>query len=75
MSLQLVITPALFVDRFGRRVLTDSGQPGMDGKEAIGSTTEQRRNRVATAIYADCEHLDNTQLDEIIAWLQMYKTK
>lgn len=73
--LQLVISPAHFVDRFGRRVLTNAGQPGMDGKEAVGSTTEEQRNRVAAAIYANCEHLDNAQLDEIVAWVRLYRKK
>ncbi len=75
MHLHLVVSPSHFVDRYGRRVLTDGGQPGMDGKEDVGSTTEQCRNRVAAAIYANCEHLDNAQLDEIIAWVQQYKSK
>ncbi|AAP86127.1 Cytochrome C (plasmid) [Cupriavidus necator H16] len=73
--LQLVISPAHFVDRFGRRVLTNAGQPGMDGKEGVGSTTEEQRNRVAAAIYANCEHLDNAQLDEIVAWVRLYRKK
>ncbi|EHP44234.1 hypothetical protein OR16_04632 [Cupriavidus basilensis OR16] len=47
----------------------------MDGKEDVGSTTEQYRNLVAAAVYANCEHLDNAQLDEIIAWVQLYKSK
>ena len=75
MHLQLVISHSHFVDRYGRRVLTDGGQPGMDGNEDGGSTTEQYRNRVAAAVYANCEHLDDAQLDEIIAWVQLYKSK
>ncbi|QOT82205.1 hypothetical protein [Cupriavidus basilensis] len=75
MHLQLVISPSHFVDRYDRRVLTDAGQPGMDGKEGAGSTTEVYRNRVAAAIYANCDHLDNAQLDEIVAWLQIYKQR
>lgn len=75
MHLQLVISPSHFVDRYGRRVLIDGGQPGMDCNEDVGSTTEQYRNRVAAAVYANCEHLDNAQLDEIIAWVQLYKSK
>lgn len=75
MHLKLVISPSHFVDRYGRRVLTDSGQPGMDGNEGSGSTTEQCRNRVAAAIYANSEQLDNAQLEEISAWVQLYKQK
>lgn len=75
MALQLVISPLHFVDRYGRRVLTDDGQPGMDGVAGVGSTTETQRNRVAAAIYAHCGDLDNAQLDEIIAWVQLYKRR
>ena len=63
-----------FTDRFGRRVLTDGGQPGRDGNEGSGSTTEEMQGRVAAAIYANCERLDDAQLDEIIGWIAAYKT-
>lgn len=39
------------------------------------ATSEVHRNRIAAAIYANCEHLDNAHLDEIIAWVQLYKSK
>lgn len=70
-----VILPQNFLDRFGRRVLTDAGTPGRDGQEGVGSTTEQIQGRVAAAIYAHCEHLDDAQLDEIIAWVGLYKSR
>lgn len=38
-----VTLPRNFVDRFGRRVLTDEGQPGRDVQEGLGATTEQRK--------------------------------
>ena len=59
-----------FVDRYGRRVLTDDGKPGMDGKEGVGSTTEAMRNKVAASIFANCKQLDDAQLDEIIGWVR-----
>jgi hypothetical protein len=62
-----------FVDRYNRRVLTDDGKPGMDGVEGVGSTTECMKNNVAAAIFANCSQLDNRQLDEIIAWVNLYK--
>lgn len=69
-----VILPQSFVDRFGRRVLTNDGQPGRDGRAGVGSTTEQLQGRVAAAIYANCEHLDNDQLDELIGWINLYRS-
>lgn len=54
-----VILPQNLVDRYGRRVLSDAGQPGRDGHIGVGSTTEQRQGRVAAAIYAIYAELDN----------------
>jgi len=62
-----------FVTGYGRRVLTDDGQQGMDGKPGIGSTTETQQGHVAAAIFANCSQLDNRQLDEIIEWVRLYK--
>lgn len=62
-----------FVTGYGRRVLTDEGQQGMDGKPGIGSTTETQQGNVAAAIFANCSQLDNRQLDEIIEWVRLYK--
>ncbi len=62
-----------FVTGYGRRVLTDDGQQGMDGKPEVGSTTEKQQGHVAAAIFANCHHLDNRQLDEIIEWVRLYK--
>lgn len=69
-----VILPQNLLDRFGRRVLTDDGAPGRDGHEGLGSPTEDAQGRVAAAIYANCKHLDNAQLDEIVAWINLYRT-
>ena len=70
-----IILSQNFVDRFGRRVLTDSGHPGRDGREGVGSSTEQLQGRVAAAIYANCAELDNAQLDAIIGWIDAYKRR
>lgn len=69
-----VILPQNFRDRFDRRVLTDAGTPGRDGVAGVGSTTEQSQGEVAAAVYAHCEHLDDAQLDEIIGWVNLYRT-
>ncbi|CAN7793016.1 hypothetical protein LJR034_009290 [Caballeronia sp. LjRoot34] len=63
-----------FIDRYNRRVLTDDGKPGMDGTEGVGSTTECMKNNVAAAIYANCSQLDDKQLDEIISWVNLYRS-
>lgn len=63
-----------FVTCHGRRVLTDDGLQGMDCKLGVGSTTEKKQGLVAAAIYANCAELDNKQLDEIIAWVHLYKS-
>lgn len=70
-----VILPQNLLDRHGRRVLTDAGTPGRDGREGVGSTTEQHQGHVAAAIYAHCEHLDDAQLDEIVAWVRLYRSR
>ncbi len=69
----MTIKPSQFVTTADRRVLTDSGVPGMDGREGIGSSTEQRQARIAAAIFANAEILDERQLDEIIEWVRLYK--
>lgn len=62
-----------FVNGYGRQVLTEQGEQGMDGKPGIGSTTERQQGNVAAAIFANCQGLDNRQLDEIIEWVRLYK--
>lgn len=71
----MAIIPAQLVDCHERRVLTDDGKPGIDGVEERGSTTEAMKCRVAAAIYANCKQLNDNQLDEIISWVRLYKTK
>ncbi|MCP9270194.1 hypothetical protein M5U04_19465 [Xenorhabdus sp. XENO-1] len=63
-----------FVTTRGRRVLTDEGQQGMGADLGVGSSTEKKQGHVAAAIYANCAELDNQQLDEIINWIQFYKS-
>ncbi|EBY5753488.1 hypothetical protein EKL85_21525 [Salmonella enterica subsp. enterica serovar Give] len=62
-----------FVTSRGRRVLTNDGYQGMDGKRGIGSSTEKRQGFVAAAIFANCADLDKCQLDEIIEWVNLFK--
>lgn len=69
----MVITAERFIKGNGRRVLTDEGQQGMGGVPGVGSTTEKSQGLVAAAIYANCADLDNQQLEEIIAWVRLYK--
>ena len=68
------IKASQFLDRDGRRVLTDDGQPGRGGLLGAGSTTEQMQGAIAAAIYAHGPRMNNAQLDEIIGWLEQYKT-
>lgn len=68
------IKASQFLDRDGRRVLTDNGKPGRDGREGIGSTTEQMQGEIAAAIYAHAPRMNNAQLEEIIGWVRQYKT-
>ncbi|EPE4165739.1 MULTISPECIES: hypothetical protein [Yersinia] len=63
-----------FVTHSGRRVLTDEGHQGMDGKPSVGSTTEKKQGLVAAAIFANCTDLDSKQLDEIIEWVCLFKS-
>lgn len=56
-----------------RRVLADDGQPGMDGKAGMGSTTERHQGQIAAAIFANAAQLDERQLDEVIEWVRLYK--
>lgn len=73
-SLQVVcFCPVQSVSEQGRRVLTDGGYQGMDGKAGVGSTTEKKLGAVAAAIYAHCPELDNKQLNEIIEWVRFYR--
>ena len=62
-----------FVTTANERVLTDDGQQGMRGAPGVGSKTERHQGQVAAAIFANCAHLDNLQLDEIIEWIRLYK--
>lgn len=63
-----------FITESGRRVLTDSGQQGIGGAAGIGSTTEKQQGNVAEAIFSNCADLNNSQLDDIIKWVHLYKS-
>jgi hypothetical protein len=68
-----MINPDQFLTSSNERVLTDEGLQGMHGKPGVGSSTETNQGAVAAAIFANCAPLDNRQLDEIIAWVRLYK--
>ncbi|EFF0699945.1 hypothetical protein CCU94_004358 [Escherichia coli] len=68
------IKASQFVTSSGRRVLTDDGIQGMGGEAGVGSTTEKKQGQVASAIFANCESLDNKQLDEIMEWVRLFKS-
>lgn len=59
------ITPDLFLDRHGRRVLTDDGIPGINGLEGSGSTTEVIQSKFAGMLFNEGERLDKKQLTDI----------
>lgn len=63
-----------FLTGSGRRVLTDDGRQGMVALAGVGSSTERLQGIVAAAVFENCGQLDNQQLDEIISWIQLYKS-
>nr|WP_316532103.1 hypothetical protein [Klebsiella oxytoca] len=40
----------------------------------VGSSTEKMLGYVAEAVFENCGQLDNQQLDDIISWIQLYKS-
>lgn len=67
-----VFPPESFIDRNGRRVLTESGQPGMDGREGMGSTTELILARFASCLAeASAAGLNDRQFDDLSCWISM----
>jgi hypothetical protein len=69
------LTPAMFLDRDDRRVLAEDGQPGMDAKAGMGSTTELMVAEVAALLYRYGTTLNRRQLDDIIRWAELCKTQ
>ncbi len=63
-----------FLTGSGRRVLTNDGIQGMGGVAGVGSSTEKMQGYVAEAVFENCGQLDNQQLDDIISWIQLYKS-
>ncbi|AOO59799.1 TPA: hypothetical protein MB292_005248 [Klebsiella pneumoniae] len=63
-----------FLTGSGRRVLTDDGRQGMGAVAGVGSSTERMQGTVAAAVFENCGQLDNQQLDDIISWIQLYKS-
>jgi hypothetical protein len=67
-----MVTPASFVDRAGRRVLADSGEPGMNGREGICSSTEKTLARFASMLaHNDARGLDDGQYGDLLRWVEM----
>lgn len=62
------VRPEDFLTQNGRRVLNGEGEP------VLGSSTQKKQSAVAAAIYANCADLDESQLNEIIGWLNLYKS-
>ncbi|MBZ7707773.1 hypothetical protein FML30_26375 [Klebsiella oxytoca] len=58
----------------GRRMLTDDGRQGMGSVAGVGFSTERMQCTVAAAVFENCGQLDNQQLDDIISWIQLYKS-
>lgn len=58
-----------------RQKSTDNeGRQGMGGVAGVGSSTEKMLGYVAEAVFENCGQLDNQQLDDIISWIQLYKS-
>lgn len=67
-----VFPPESFIDRNGRRVLTKSGQPGMDGREGIGSATELILARFASRLSDwTAGVLNGQQFNDLSRWISM----
>ena len=66
------LSPASFIDGIGRRVLADSGEPGMLGVEGIGSSTEKTLARFASMLVRDSAlALDMHQYGDLQRWVRM----
>jgi hypothetical protein len=66
------VSPASFIDSNGRRVLADSGEPGMRGVEGIGSSTEMTLARFASMLAHDSAWmLNREQYDDLQRWVDM----
>jgi len=69
------VTAAHFINRYGRRVLTDAGQPGMDGREGVGSTTEIMLAAFASLLVDVGARLDSAQYDDLVRWIEMCRAR
>lgn len=66
------VMPERFVDSAGRRVLADSGEPGMNGREGICSSTEKTLACFASMLaHNDARGLDDGQCDDMLRWVEM----
>ena len=69
------IGPQDFTNYEDRHVLTEAGAPGMDGRAGYGSTADIGLASIASIIYVHAKHLNDDQLDDIVRWVDMYKTR
>lgn len=65
--------PSAFLDKNGRRVLSDEGYPGMDGIRGLGSRSEMMKCEIAALIYRYGDHLDADELAEIEHWVEIMR--
>lgn len=63
--------PSDFIDHNGRRVLTDFGRPGLDGRDGVGSTTEMTMANFASILFTDAPRLDSQQFATLERWIAM----
>ena len=69
------VSPKSFIDSNGHRVLADSGEPGMNGIEGIGSSTEMTLARFASMLADDSARMMNTsQYDDLLRWVGMCRS-
>ena len=69
------IGPQDFTDQNDRRVLTDGGYPGLDGRAGCGSDSDIALGSIASVMLVQAKHLNDDQLDNIVRWVDMYKTR
>jgi hypothetical protein len=67
--------PIDFIDHNGRRVLTDFGRPGMDGRDGVGSTTESTLATIASILFNEGPRLDSQQFDVVERWIAMCRPR
>lgn len=69
------ILPTDFVDRSGRRVLTDDGKPGMDGKAWTGSQAEMVKAEMAALIFKYGGGFNNEDIEDLENWITLVRKR